>query len=84
MEDSPFELCISTVQLISAIKAGGRRKESNIGDINYPAYFKTKRSKAIYIYMSVFRRDQAKGLVSSTCMLKVKKYAHYILFSIIS
>ena len=65
MEDSPFELCISKVQLISAIKAGGRRKESNIGDTNYPAYFKTKRSKAMYIYVSVFRRDQAKK--PSTC-----------------
>lgn len=67
MEDCPLELPVSKVQLISAIKAGGRRKESNIGDTNYPAYFKTKRSKAIYIYMNIFRRDQTKRLVSSTC-----------------
>lgn len=65
MEDVPFEIPVSKVQLITAIKAGGRRKESNIGDTNYPAYFQTKRSKAIYIYLNVFRKDQARSLVSS-------------------
>jgi len=41
VENIPFEIPVSKVQSITAIKAGGRRKESNIGDTNYPAYFQS-------------------------------------------
>ena len=64
VEESPIELPVSKVQLITAIKAGGSKKENNIGDSNYPAYFHAKRSKAVHIYMSVFEKEQAEQLIS--------------------
>lgn len=60
MEDSPLELPVFKVQLISAIKAGGRRKESNIGDTNYRAYFKTKHGKAIIILYECLQKKSSK------------------------
>ena len=42
VEDNPFAIPVSKVQLIKAIKAGGGNTENSIGDANYPAYFSNK------------------------------------------
>ena len=42
VEDIPFAIPVSKVQLIKAIKAGGGNTENSIGDANYPAYFSNK------------------------------------------
>ena len=74
MEDVPFAIPVSKIQLIKAIKAGGGKTENNIGDANYPAYFQTKRSKAVYLYLSVFRKDQARKLIASKSFVELCAY----------